>query len=48
MKQYYKIIDDVEVFFEQPLVTHDGMQVWNPTEEMLTSEGWQEYVPPMT
>ena len=48
MKRYYKIIDNAEVFFEQPLVTHNGMQVWNPTEEMLMSEGWQEYVPTPT
>lgn len=44
-KKYYKIIDDRMVFFKNPLI-HDGMQVFNPTEEMLFAEGWQEYTPP--
>lgn len=44
-KRYYKLIDDKMVFFKNPLI-HDGMQVFNPTEEMLFAEGWQEYTPP--
>lgn len=33
------------MFYKDPLVTN-GMQVFNPTEEMLLAEGWQEWVEP--
>lgn len=47
MKQYYKIIDGKEVFYKDPLVI-DGMQIYNPSEELLIAAGWMEYTPPPT
>ena len=47
MKQYYKIIDGQEVFYKDPLVV-DGMQIYNPSEELLFAAGWMEYTPPPT
>lgn len=45
MKRYYKIINDQTVFFQEPLI-HDGMQTFNPTEEMILAAGWQEWQEP--
>lgn len=45
MKQYYKIIDGKTVFFKDPLVIN-GMQIYNPSEELIFAAGWQEYIPP--
>lgn len=45
MKQYYKIIDGKTVFFKEPLIV-DGMQIFNPSEELILAAGWQEYIPP--
>lgn len=45
MKQYYKIIDGVTVFYHDPLVIN-GMQIYNPSEELILAAGWQEYIPP--
>ena len=45
MKQYYKIIEGKTVFFTNPLVVGD-MQIINPSEEILLSAGWLEYIPP--
>lgn len=45
MKQYYKIIDGKTVFYHDPLVI-DGMQIYNPSEELILAAGWQEYTPP--
>lgn len=45
MKQYYKIIDGKEVFYKDPLIV-DGMQIYNPSEELLLTAGWMEYIPP--
>lgn len=45
MKQYYKIIDGKTVFFKEPLIVN-GMQIFNPSEELLLAAGWQEYIPP--
>ena len=45
MKQYYKIIDGVTVFYKDPLVVN-GMQIYNPSEELILAAGWQEYTPP--
>lgn len=45
MKQYYKIIDGKMVFYHDPLVI-DGMQIYNPSEELIFAAGWQEYTPP--
>lgn len=46
MKQYYKIINDEMVFFKNPLIVGET-QVFNPTEDMLIEQGWQEYIPPV-
>ena len=45
MKQYYKEIDGKTVFYKDPLVV-DGMQIYNPTEELILAAGWMEYTPP--
>lgn len=45
MKQYYKIIDGKTVFYHDPLIVQ-GMQIYNPSEELLLAAGWQEYIPP--
>lgn len=45
MKQYYKIIDGKTVFFKEPLIV-DGMQIFNPSEELILAAGWIEYTPP--
>lgn len=45
MKQYYKIIDGKEFFYKDPLIV-DGMQIYNPSEELLIAAGWMEYIPP--
>lgn len=44
-KRYYKIINDQTVFFAEPLI-HDGMQTFNPSEEMILAAGWQEWQEP--
>ena len=44
-KRYYKTINDQTVFFAEPLI-HDGMQTFNPTEEMILAAGWQEWQEP--
>lgn len=45
MERYYKTINDQTVFFAEPLI-HDGMQTFNPTEEMILAAGWQEWQEP--
>lgn len=45
MKQYYKIIDGKTVFYKDPLVIN-GMQIYNPSEELILAAGWIEYTPP--
>ena len=45
MKRYYKTINDQTVFFQEPLI-HDGMQTFNPSEEMILAAGWQEWQEP--
>lgn len=47
MKQYYKIIDGKTVFYHDPLVIN-GMQIYNPSEELILAAGWMEYTPPPT
>lgn len=44
-KRYYKTVDGREVFFRQPLVI-DGMQIFNPSEDLLLAAGWMEYIEP--
>ena len=45
MARYYKEIDGKVVFFKNPLVV-DGMSIFNPSEEILLTAGWQVYVEP--
>lgn len=45
MKQYYKIIDEKMVFYHDPLIVN-GMQIYNPSEELILAAGWQVYTPP--
>lgn len=47
MKQYYKIIDGETVFYHDPLKVN-GMQIYNPSEELILAAGWMEYTPPPT
>lgn len=47
MKQYYKEIDGKMVFYKDPLIV-GGMQIYNPSEELLLAAGWMEYTPPPT
>ena len=42
-KRYYKIIDGKTVFFKEPLIV-DGMQIFNPSEELILAAGWMEYI----
>lgn len=43
--RYYKIIDGQTVFYKDPLII-DGMQIYNPSEELIKAAGWMEYTPP--
>lgn len=47
MKQYKKEIDGVTVIKtrNQIVIHHDGMNIYNPTEEMIFADGWIVYVP---
>lgn len=44
---YYKIIDGQTVFYKDPLIV-DGMQIYNPSDELILAAGWMEYTPPPT
>ena len=46
-KRYYKIIDGVTVFYHDPLIVQ-GMQIYNPSEELILAAGWMVYTPPPT
>ena len=43
--RYYKEIDGMTVFYRDPLVV-DGMQIYNPSDELLLAAGWMVYTPP--
>lgn len=43
--RYYKIIDGQTVFYKDPLIV-DGMQIYNPSDELILAAGWMEYTPP--
>ena len=47
MKQYKKEINGVTVIKtrNQIVIHHDGMNIYNPTEEMIFADGWIVYVP---
>lgn len=49
MKLYRKYIDGVPVIKtrRQIVVTKDGMTTFNPSEEMIFADGWEEYIPPV-
>lgn len=46
MKQYSKVIDGTTVVKtrNQIVIERDGMNVYNPTEDMILSDGWVEHV----
>ena len=48
MKLYTKIIDGSSYIMpaNRIVVIKDGMQIFNPTEEILLSDGWKEYIAP--
>lgn len=43
--RYYKLIDGKTVFYKDPLIV-DGMQIYNPSDELIKTAGWMEYTPP--
>ena len=49
MKKYKKIFDEGEVILpEYKIIIHkDGMVTYNPTEEMILEDGWEEYIEPV-
>ena len=44
MKRY--ITDNKVKFRNEIIIVRNGVQVINPSEEMILSDGWQEYVVP--
>lgn len=48
MKLYTKIIDGLSHTMpaNRIVVIKDGMQIFNPTEDILLSDGWKEYIAP--
>lgn len=48
MKLYTKIIDGQTYIMpsNKIIVIKDNMQIFNPTEELLTGDGWKEYIAP--
>ena len=46
MKKYVKEIDGKRVYKtrSQIVIVNDGMCTYNPTEEMILSDGWEEYI----
>lgn len=49
MKQYKKTIDGVTTirYSNKIIIIKDGMQIINPSEEMILADGWVEYVSPV-
>lgn len=47
MKRYTKEINGRQVvkYRQNIILSKDGMNIYNPTEEMLLADGWVEYVP---
>ena len=47
MKLYEKVINGKQHCkpANKIVIVKDGMQTFNPTEEMLLADGWQEYIP---
>ena len=48
MKKYFKEIDGKIIckIKQQIVITKDDVNIFNPTEQMLLEDGWQEYVTP--
>lgn len=46
MKKYFKEIDGKKVYKtrQQIVISKDGMSTYNPTEEMILADGWEEYI----
>ena len=45
MKQYIK---DGKIKYRNKIVIRkDGMSTYNPTDEMILADGWEEYIPPV-
>lgn len=49
MKRYVKTIDGNQVIkpANKIIINKDGMDTYNPTEEMILSDGWVEYIEPV-
>ena len=49
MKKYVKEIDGKKVYknSQQIVISKNGMSTYNPTEEMILSDGWVEYIVPV-
>lgn len=49
MKKYVKEIDGKKVYKtrQQIIISNNGMSTYNPTEEMILSDGWVEYIAPV-
>lgn len=49
MKRYTKTIDGRQVVkpANKIIINKDGMNTFNPTEEMLLADGWEEYIVPV-
>lgn len=48
MKQFYKFIEGILTIKDQNqiVLNKDGMNIFNPNEELLSEEGWLEYFIP--
>ena len=45
-KEYYKIIDGVEVISDCQVIELDGVTISNPSEAQIYAAGWRDYVRP--
>lgn len=43
--RWYKDIEGQRIWYKDPLL-YNGIQYWNPTDELLTAAGWTKYVAP--
>lgn len=49
MKKYVKVINNSKTVKSriQIIISKNGKNIYNPTEEMILADGWEEYVPPV-
>lgn len=49
MKRYTKTIDSKQVIkpANKIVINKDGMNIFNPKEEMILADGWEEYISPV-